>query len=217
MFRLVDVTTGEVMVDLAARDDAPVAIGRDSACDVVIASHLASRRHAELRKHDGAWHIQDLGSRNGTSFNGALLLPQQPQLLKHGDVITIATWQARVVASDNTLTAVRIPLANAPAPPVRALWLDEAGREVWVTGTLLHPPLSEQQFALLRVLFDAQGGWVAREACVRAVWPDAKAGVSGEALDGVIKRLRARLREVDGAPEFIEQRRGVGLRLVQVH
>lgn len=215
MFRLVDAATGNVILDLDAHADAPVTLGRDSSCEVVVASHLASRKHAELLKRAGAWTVRDLGSRNGTSLNGAPLAEGQAHALRHGDVISIADWQARVVVSDATLTAMRVSTATAHAAqaPTHALWLDEAKQDVWVIGKLLHPPLSEQQYALLTALFSASSGWVSREDCMRAVWPDAKAGVSEEALDGVLKRLRTRLREVDGAPEFIELRRGVGLRL----
>jgi len=48
------------------------------------------------------------------------------------------------------------------------------------------------------------------------VWPDVEpSGVSGEAVDGLFKRLRARLRETQPAREYIEVLRGHGVRLVQ--
>jgi len=44
----------------------PVNIGRDAACQVQIADPKASRVHAEITLQDGALHLQDLGSSNGT-------------------------------------------------------------------------------------------------------------------------------------------------------
>jgi hypothetical protein len=44
-------------------------LGRDPACDVVLGKPTVSRRHAVLRFRDGAWIVQDLGSRNGTAVN----------------------------------------------------------------------------------------------------------------------------------------------------
>ncbi|HVF53596.1 MAG TPA: DUF3662 and FHA domain-containing protein [Actinomycetota bacterium] len=47
----------------------PVVIGRMSGCDIVLDDANASRRHAELRHHDGTWTVVDLGSTNGTNVN----------------------------------------------------------------------------------------------------------------------------------------------------
>jgi serine/threonine protein kinase len=44
-------------------------IGRDTACDFVIASDDVSRRHARLTVDDGGVFIEDLGSANGTFVN----------------------------------------------------------------------------------------------------------------------------------------------------
>jgi hypothetical protein len=44
-------------------------IGRDVECDVLLADHSVSRRHARLVCRDGAWIVQDLESTNGTFVN----------------------------------------------------------------------------------------------------------------------------------------------------
>ncbi len=217
MWSLVDAATGNVIVELAQSQ--AVTIGRDSACEVVISSHLISRQHARVVWVDGMPMVQDLGSRNGTSLNHAPLEPNQTQNLQHGDVIGIGPWLARVVAHEATLTVMNIALPNLQSPispmgqPIGNLQIDEAKRDVWVRGKLLHPPLSEPQFVLLQTLAQANGGWVGREACARAIWPEAKGGDLNEALDGVIKRLRARLREASDE-QLIEMRRGLGLRII---
>ncbi len=45
-------------------------LGRGPGCDLDVADPTVSRRHAALRRGDGAWAIEDLGSRNGTWVNG---------------------------------------------------------------------------------------------------------------------------------------------------
>lgn len=44
----------------------PTVLGRSGQADVTIANLLVSRRHCELREHEGVVLLTDLGSRNGT-------------------------------------------------------------------------------------------------------------------------------------------------------
>ena len=48
-----------------------------------------SRRHAAIIWHNGALHIVDEGSANGTSINGQQLVAHQPYPLRNGDEITL--------------------------------------------------------------------------------------------------------------------------------
>jgi hypothetical protein len=66
-------------------------IGRSRACDVVLEDAGASRRHAEIRPHDGGWTLQDLGSTNGVLVNGRPVAPLQP--LRAGDRIGIGSTE----------------------------------------------------------------------------------------------------------------------------
>ncbi|HEY4158728.1 MAG TPA: sigma 54-interacting transcriptional regulator [Polyangiaceae bacterium] len=45
-------------------------IGREAPADIVLEVPAVSRRHAELGWANGAWHVRDLGSRNGVLVNG---------------------------------------------------------------------------------------------------------------------------------------------------
>lgn len=83
-------------------------------------------------------------------------------------------------------------------------------------GRRVEPPLSAAQFALLSLLYHLAGQVISRSQIIAAVWPGVEpSGVSGEAVDGLIKRLRVRLRETQPAREYIEVLRGQGMRLVQ--
>ena len=50
--------------------DRPFTIGRDAACDVVVDSARATRRHVELTPDADGWRLRDLGSSNGTLLDG---------------------------------------------------------------------------------------------------------------------------------------------------
>ncbi|MGI5213135.1 FHA domain-containing protein [Plantactinospora sp. CA-290183] len=51
-------------------DVAPLRIGRDPLCPIVVDDARASREHLELTYRAGRWRLRDLGSRNGTFVNG---------------------------------------------------------------------------------------------------------------------------------------------------
>ena len=50
--------------------DQPLVIGRDTSCDIVLPESSASRFHARLTPTADGLALKDLGSRNGTFFNG---------------------------------------------------------------------------------------------------------------------------------------------------
>jgi pSer/pThr/pTyr-binding forkhead associated (FHA) protein len=50
--------------------EAPLTMGRGSGNHVVLATRLASRNHAELRREGDGWTLHDGGSTNGTAVNG---------------------------------------------------------------------------------------------------------------------------------------------------
>ncbi len=98
--------------------------------------------------------------------------------------------------------------------PVRGIRVDRAGRRVFVGGREVVPPLSPAQYRLLIALLDAQGQVVSREEIIRAVWPDEDiGGISEQALDALVRRLRERLAELDPQHEYIVTVRGHGFRL----
>lgn len=66
------------------------AIGRDPACEVVVAHDpYASARHAEVRYGPDGFALADLGSTNGTQLNWAQLPREGQAALRHGDVVGV--------------------------------------------------------------------------------------------------------------------------------
>lgn len=74
-FRLARSETVEEHITLLALDwnggQSELLLGRSRDCDVVLESGAVSRRHARLLFRDGHWVVCDLGSKNGTTVNGA--------------------------------------------------------------------------------------------------------------------------------------------------
>jgi len=96
----------------------------------------------------------------------------------------------------------------------QGLRLDKETRQVWVNGHQVDPPLSLHQFRLLESLWDAGGSVISRDRVINAVWPEAiSEGVSEQAIDALVRRLRERLAETDEEFRYIVTVRGHGFRL----
>ena len=92
--------------------------------------------------------------------------------------------------------------------------MDQKSRRVWVNQQQVVPALSAQQFKLLWLLYESQGQVLSRTDLVTAVWGEEQmAGVSDQALDALIRRLRDRLAALDPTHQYINTVRGHGVRL----
>jgi len=185
----------------------PLVLGREPSCDVVITDRQISRYHARLTPTSEGVILEDLGSKNGTHHNGTPLIA--PVVLQDGDSLSVATSQQFVfLISDATM-----PLAEGK-PPSGRLMVDLKSRRVWVNHQQLVPSLSAQQFKLLWKLYENKGEVVSRPELVAEVWGDSQsAGVSDQALDALIRRLRDRIAALDPDHQYINTIRGHGIRL----
>jgi DNA-binding response OmpR family regulator len=85
---------------------------------------------------------------------------------------------------------------------------------VWVNQQQVVPSLSAQQFKLLWLLYEKQGQVINRAELVTTVWGEEQSvGVSDQALDALIRRLRDRLAALDSTHHYIDTVRGHGVRL----
>jgi pSer/pThr/pTyr-binding forkhead associated (FHA) protein len=184
-----------------------VVLGRDSSCDIVIPDRQVSRYHARITPTKEGMILEDLGSKNGTHCNGTPLAA--PLVLQDGDIVQIALAQKfQYLTSDATM-----PLTDGPVHSGR-LMVDARSRRVWINQQQLVPPLSAQQFKLLWVLYENQGQVISRADLISVVWGEEQsAGVSDQALDALIRRLRDRLASLDPTHQYIDTVRGHGVRL----
>jgi DNA-binding winged helix-turn-helix (wHTH) protein len=182
-------------------------IGRDPTCEINVQDRQVSRFHARITPTPEGATIEDLGSKNGTNHNGMELVT--PVMLQDGDVLGIALAQQLLfLTSDATM-----PLAEGSIRSGRLL-MDQKSRQVWVNQQQVAPPLSAQQFKLLWVLYETQGQVISRSVLVSTVWGEEQmAGVSDQALDALIRRLRDRLAALDSTHQYIDSVRGHGVRL----
>ncbi|MCS7011817.1 MAG: FHA domain-containing protein [Anaerolineales bacterium] len=185
----------------------PMLVGRDAGCDIIIPDRQVSRLHARFLPVSEGIFLEDVGSKNGTYRNGSML--KEPVLLQDGDVIQIALAQEFLYLAMDATT----PLPEAGSEGGR-LTIDERARRVWVNRILLEPPLSVLQFRALHFLYQHSGEVVSRNDLIVAVWGRAEAaGVSDQALDALLRRLRERLAEVDPLHVYLVTVRGHGIRL----
>jgi hypothetical protein len=182
-------------------------IGRELTCEVVIPDRQVSRFHARLTPTPEGIVLEDLGSKNGVHRNGTLVVGQVT--LQDGDMLQIALAQQFLyLTSDAT-----VPLMDSENASGR-LRLDLRSRRVWVDSRLIDPPLSALQFHVLQVLFDHQGQVVDRHQLVSEAWGGEDAiGVSDQALDALLRRLRDRIAAIDPRHSYIVTIRGHGIRL----
>ena len=184
-------------------------LGRAKDCDIVLPERQVSRYHARVERDANGYVVRDLGSRNGTAVNGEAVRGM-PYRLRDGDEISLAgALQIGFVAGDATM-----PLTDAENQPEfhDYLELNQATRQLSLGREILDPPLSPAQFILLALMIDASGAVVTRERVIQAVWPDATGGVTDQALDALIYRLRERLAELDADHNYVVTVRGHGFR-----
>jgi len=191
-----------------------IIVGRDDKCHVVIQNRQVSRYHARFISLPHAVQLEDLGSKNGTHLNGHDVT--EPIILQDGDVIQIAfAQQFLYLSSDSTLPLEIHPQeTNGTIPIPRMLRLDKRSRRVWIGIDELLPPLSVSQYQLLELLYENPGRVVSRTELIQIVWgKDDVVGISEQALDALVRRLRDRLATINSTHQFLITVRGHGLRL----
>jgi DNA-binding response OmpR family regulator len=181
-------------------------IGRWDDNDVTIPDRWISRHHAEIQRQGTRYILIDLDSKNGTYLNGQRVT--QPVALEDGDEIQVAP-RYQLTFVDTEATA---PLFQGQD----GVQVDERACRVWVKGQELEPSLSSAQFALLLTLSAEPGRVFARHELVAACWPDEDpSGISEEALNSLVRRLRRRLMDVDPSHRYIYAVRGHGFKFEQ--
>ena len=188
-------------------------IGRGPECDIIIPDRQVSRAHARLRRVEGGFEVEDLGSKNGTHLNGAPL--ERTQRLQDGDLIQVALVARLVYVGSEATIPLRIQTTpGGEVVSVGRLRLDSAARRVWLGDLEIDPPLSVPQFRFLEMLYQHPGQVCSRDEVIQVVWPEASgAGVSEQAIDALVRRVRDRLAEIDAQHQYIVTVRGHGFRL----
>jgi len=196
-------------------DQDALVLGRDETCDIMIPERQISRQHVRFHRDENERYIiEDLDSKNGTWVNGHRL--EGSRELSDGDEIHIAlVVRLRFIGSGVTAPVTSdLPDVIPSASFKGRLRIDNDTRQVFVLDEELDPPLSLPQYRLLELLFLNNGRVCSRDEVVEAVWPEAMGdGVSEQAIDALVRRLRDRLSEADPDWQYIVTVRGHGFRL----
>lgn len=195
---------GDIIKEQWTLEADEITLGRDQSCHISLPSRWISRVHARLRRQGNQYILEDANSKNGLYVNGQRIY--KPHVLMDGDKLQLAPG-LDLIFVDNEATA---PL---PGRMVDQLRLDHDERQVYINGQLLSPPLSIQQYQILSLLAEQPGKVYSRYEVIEAAWPDDNVeGVSDDAVDAMIRRLRQRLAELDDQ-EYIITVRGYGFKL----
>lgn len=178
-------------------------IGREQDNDIAIPDRWISRHHAQIRCAGSNCILVDLDSKNGLFVNGHRVTTSTP--LKNDDRIQLSPrYQLCFVDAESTA-----PLIQGQGDVL----MDQNSCRVWVRGQELDPPLSSAQFALLQFLIGTPGRVHSREVLRTIAWPDDDpSGISDEAVNSLIRRLRDRLTEIDPLHRYIYAVRGHGFK-----
>jgi len=188
-----------------------ITIGRGSECDLLLPERQISRQHVRIRHTTDHYILQDLDSKNGTWINNHPVKGER--VLHDGDEISLALV-VRLIFLESEATAPMPRPESGGGPQATGLRIDREARRVFVGNRELDPPLSLPQYRLLELLIDLKGGICTREQIISNVWPDVLSeGVSEQAIDALVRRLRDRLAELDPNHQYIVTVRGHGFRL----
>lgn len=205
---------GELKSHAWLLDQEQQVLGRDEECEIVIPLRQISRQHVAFHCTEEGVFLEDLESRNGTWVNGNKL--EGHIQLHDGDEIQIAL-RVRLKFVESGITAPitgNLPTVIPSMGGKGRLKIDTEARRVLVNGVEMDPPLSLPQYRLLELLYVNQGRVCTRDEVVEAVWPDEMGeGVSEQAIDALVRRLRDRLAEMDPNTQYVVTVRGHGFRL----
>lgn len=188
-------------------------IGRTSSCDIAITNQQVSREHARIFISDANPYLEDLGSKNGTFHNGKPVTDPTP--LVDGDVVQIALAQEFIfLGQDATVPLAPGDFESSVISYFRRIRLEKDSCRTWIMNRELEPPLSVLQFSFLSLLSEAGGRLLSRTEVINGVWGSQQSlGVTDQALDALVRRLRERLAELDPDHAYIITVRGQGFRL----
>jgi len=185
-------------------------IGRGGECGLVLPERQVSREHIRIYRAGETYYLEDLDSKNGTWVNGRQI-KNEPVPLRDGDEINVAlASKMTYIGSEATAPLMVDELPGS----LGRLQINRDSRREFIAGKEVDPPLSLPQYRLLEMLYDAGGAVCTRDGVVEAVWPEAVGeGVSEQAIDALVRRLRERVAETDEEFRYIITVRGHGFRL----
>ncbi|MAU01537.1 MAG: hypothetical protein CL608_30740 [Anaerolineaceae bacterium] len=124
------------------------------------------------------------------------------------DTAVVAQLQIKGLLTEGESPAIFSPLFAQFVATQEALWerplfFDEPSRQIWVLGNPA-PRLTQLEYRLFQQLYQQEGEVVEKDELISAGWPNAKGGVSDEALIAAIARLRKKIEPDSKNPRFLQ-------------
>jgi hypothetical protein len=94
----------------------------------------------------------------------------------------------------------------------RPIYLEKPTRCVWTLGKPTKT-LTALEYSIFCLLYERMGEVISRDDIAYIGWPDALGGISNEAINAVMSRLRKKIEPDSNTPRFLENVRGQGYRL----
>src|SRR4030042_2678617 len=79
-----------------------ISVGRGANNDLQFASSAISTNHLRILSNGNGYRVIDLGSTNGTLLNSKKLIPFQENILKNGDMITVASFDISFTSENSS-------------------------------------------------------------------------------------------------------------------
>ncbi|MDB4946123.1 MAG: Response regulator of zinc sigma-54-dependent two-component system [Labilithrix sp.] len=138
---IVSSSSGGLIVPIPERS--PFIVGRGADCDIAISDVSVSRRHLRVSVGDDL-RVEDLGSVNGTFYEGARLRPYTETVVELGRALTVGSVTVLVHLAQSVVAPGR---AAGPGvlftPPVVEVVRDEASKRLYgLLPTIAPSPLS---------------------------------------------------------------------------
>lgn len=120
----------------------------------------------------------------------------------------VAQLQIKGVMCEGETAVIFSPIFCKFVATQEALWeqplfFDEPSRQIWVLGAPA-PRLTQLEYRLFQQLHEQEGEVVEKDSLIAAGWPNAKGGVSDEALIAAIARLRKKIEPDSKNPRFLQ-------------
>lgn len=200
-----------------ALPEAEFYIGRHPANDILVPDPTVSRRHATITYRNLRHYIIDQ-STSGTFLNGERIHSNENHLLNDQDVITIGGTSFTFLDPFKTIGKFQFDSLVSGSRPAAPTGVIPAAQST--TGTLTidlntgevrrdgrDVSLTPKEFLLLKLLYEHQERACTRAEIRRTVWSeregDDEDAVSDEEIDGLVRRLRAKIEPDRANPRHI--------------
>ena len=137
-----------------------------------------------------------------------ILMAKAQKMASSADEAIVYQLQVKGLLGEEDTAVIFSPIfaqfiATQDALWERPLFFDEPSRQIWVLGEPA-PRLTQLEYRLFQVLYHQAGEVVVKDDLITAGWPNAKGGVSDEALIAAIARLRKKIEPEPKTPRFLE-------------